>query len=125
MAEFLIKAISATHPNPDKDRRGCYKRGDIVVVMPDNHKWGNAECLPTFVIVKIPGLGVETAKKYVEPAYVLGNETFGVAERRKWRILVDSIPAIIKNTLLSTGQVTVTLAQVRNYIEDRLTGLKA
>ena len=125
MAEFLIKAISATHPNPDKDRSGCYKRGDIVVVMPDGHKWGNAECLPTFVIVKIPGLSVETAMKYIEPAYVLGNEEFGIAERRRWTVLVDTIPNSIKNQLLSTGQVTVTLSQILNYIEDSVTGAKA
>ena len=125
MAEFLIKAISVIHDDPEKDKRGCYKRGDIVVVMPDGHIWGREETLPKFVVVKIPGLTVETAQKYTDPAYVLGNEEFGVAERRKWRVLVDSIPNNIKNQLLTNGQVTVTLNQVRNYIEDRVTGLKA
>jgi hypothetical protein len=65
MAEFLIKAIDATHSDPEKDKRGCYKRGDFVVVMPDGHEWGKEERLPKFVVVKIPGLSVETAKKYI------------------------------------------------------------
>ncbi len=67
MAEILIKAIDATHPDPEKDRCGCYKMGDPVVVMPDGHVWGNEECLPTFYVFKIPGLSVEQAQKYVEP----------------------------------------------------------
>ena len=125
MAEFLIKAISATHADTNKDKRVCYKRGDIVTIMPDGHVWGKEEGLPKFVVVKIPGLTVDAAKKYAEPSYVLGNESFGLAERRKWRVLVDSIPTNIKNQLLTNGQVTVTLNQVRNYIEDRLTGLTA
>jgi len=59
MAEFLIKAIDATHPDPDTDEQGCYKKGDIVVVMPDGHEWGGKEGPPTFVIVKVPGVTVE------------------------------------------------------------------
>ena len=36
MAELLIKAIDASNPNPDKDKRGCYKRGMVVEIRPDN-----------------------------------------------------------------------------------------
>ena len=35
MAEFLIKAIDDTHSDPVKDKRGSYKRGDIVQVYED------------------------------------------------------------------------------------------
>lgn len=54
MAELLIKAIDHTHTVPEKDRRGCYKRGDVVVVMPDGHEWGRKEGPPKFQVVKIP-----------------------------------------------------------------------
>jgi hypothetical protein len=43
MAELLVKAISNSHIDPTKDQRGCYKRGDVVVVMPDGHQWGKEE----------------------------------------------------------------------------------
>lgn len=66
MAEFLIKAVSVINIDTIKDQRGCYKRGDVVVVMPDNHIWGIEERLPKFVIVKIPGLAVDLVKKYID-----------------------------------------------------------
>lgn len=55
MARLLIKAVDYTHPDPDKDRRAAYKRGDVVVVMPDGHVWGGAEGPPKFVQMDVPG----------------------------------------------------------------------
>ena len=42
MAELLIKVRDNIHRNPNEDR-GSYKRGDIVVAMPDGHAWGRCE----------------------------------------------------------------------------------
>lgn len=207
MAEFLIKAIDATHSDPEKDKRGCYKRGDFVVVMPDGHEWGKEERLPKFVVVKIPGLSVETAKKYIlshdEPrpatriwskldwdealisgeyqeflslpsvvSQSTGQETVRVSAekwikmkaindydpfsskptvtktliggveftgavelvtlegvamtmitRRKWRVLIDDVPNAIKQQLRDTGEVTLTIAQIKTYIQNKATGL--
>lgn len=67
MAELLIKAIDATHSAPAKDARGCYKRGDPVVVMPDGHAWGTREALPKFVLLKVPGVTVAQAQQYIAP----------------------------------------------------------
>lgn len=52
MAELLIRLKNNTNPDPAKDRM-CYKRGDIVVVMPDGHHWGRAEGLPDFAVVVV------------------------------------------------------------------------
>jgi len=38
----------------DKDKRGCYKAGDVVAMRPDGFEWGRMECPPTFVVVKVP-----------------------------------------------------------------------
>ncbi len=51
MAELLIRLKDNTHPDAVKDRM-CYKRGDIVVVMPDGHQWGSAEGLPDFAVIR-------------------------------------------------------------------------
>ncbi len=53
MAELLVLNRDAT-PEPRS-----YKRGDIVVVMPDGHAWGNAEGLPDFVRASLPGVAPE------------------------------------------------------------------
>jgi len=40
--------------------------GDIIVVRPDGWLWGREECLPNYVVIKIPDLKIEDAKKYEE-----------------------------------------------------------
>lgn len=67
MAEFLVKAIDATHKDPVKDVRGCYKRGDIVDVRPDGFEWGKEEAPPKFTIVKCPGMAVADVISYMQP----------------------------------------------------------
>jgi hypothetical protein len=125
MAELLIKARNAQHADPDIDRQGCYKRGDIVVVMPDGHEWGAKEGLPNFVKIKIPGLDHETVRELIDEqreddAGTLLFDDDGqpiLFRRRRWRLLVDSIPTTIRNQLRDFGEVTVTRAQIRNYVK--------
>ena len=139
MAELLVFARNNTHADPEKERASCYKRGHIVTVREDGFAWGiretkaawiaagnTAESYPNdFVLVKIPGVAVQTVQDIVWPqtdddAGVPVVDEDGrpkVFRRRAWRILVDTIPDNIKNTLLTAGEVTVTKAQIRNYIQ--------
>lgn len=55
MAEILVRAISSFHSDAVKNLRGCDKRGDIVSICPDGWLWGNRECPPNFVVIKVPG----------------------------------------------------------------------
>lgn len=121
MAEILIKAVDAAHSGSEKDKRGCYKRGDPVVVMPDGHEWGKEERLPKFVVVKIPGLPVATAKKYIQPFLGLpdGKGSRLIVRRRLFRFQLDDVPNSIKQELEDTGEVTVTMSQIRNYIQNK------
>lgn len=119
MCELLIMAINKSNPDPEKDK-GCYKRGDIVTIHPDNHIWGDQEGLPTFIKIKIPGLTVDMARKVTEQGMdLVTGEVMTV--RRKWNLLIDSIPTSIKNNLLNKGEVTVTVEQVRNFIQNKIT----
>lgn len=107
-----------------KDRRGCYKLGDPVVVMEDGHVWGALEGPPKFYIIKIPGLAVATVRKYIsawqdttepeKPATTL--------QRRLYRINVANLPANIKNALTTAGVVSTTFAKIRTYIINQKTG---
>src|ERR1043166_9865558 len=81
--ELLIKAVDASHANPVKDQ-GCYKRGDVVIVMPDGHPWGREEGPPTFLVVKVPG---EPGAPYAALAHRQG---LGVL-RRSFRVNVAGI----------------------------------
>jgi len=83
MCELIVKAVDATHPDPEKDRRGCYKRGYPVAVYPDGTKWGACECLPRFVIIKFPGVPVDNpiVQKYTKPHIEPCQQT------RSWNII--------------------------------------
>lgn len=66
MAEALVMANSDyTHPDPDIDRRGVHKRGDIIIIKPDGHPWGGAE-LDTnkFFIISVPDSWLTDANEY-------------------------------------------------------------
>lgn len=55
MAQLLVFQRDNTHPDPVTDRRGCYKTGDVVVVMEDDHVFGAAETQHPFAVVSVPG----------------------------------------------------------------------
>jgi hypothetical protein len=139
MCEIIVKAIDATHPDPVKDQRGCYKRGYPVAVYPDGTKWGKEERLPKFVIIKFPGVPVDNAivQKYIQPE--LGdtpdiNGIYPVVRRRLWKIRFDDLPLIARNKLATNGELTIkvgtyagtydyTWTQVKNFFRNQKTGL--
>lgn len=133
MAQILIKAIDATHPDATKDRRGCYKRGMPVVVMPDSHTWGAEERPPKFIVIKIPRVPVDTVRKYIEPELEdsVGDDKKQqqVYRKRMWKLRIDDMPAAAKAKLTEKGALTIragtydgsydyTWAQVRSYIRN-------
>lgn len=124
MAEFVIFAKDNTHPDAWKDAAGCYKRGDIVEVMPDGHKRGSKVTLPKFLYLKVPGLDAKRARKYLEEhkEQILGGNApiARIARRRKYRLRVDDLPGPIRGELLTTGEVTLTWAQARDFLRDKI-----
>ena|SRR3972149_5972771 len=136
MAEILVKAIDATHPDPDKDRRGCYKRGMPVVVMDDGHEWGKEERLPKFVIIKIPLTSKDKIMKYIDPEPGLDVEGNIIIDRRRmWKIRLADLPLLARNKLQLSGELTIkatssytetydyTWTQIKPYFRNLLTGL--
>lgn len=140
MCELLVFAVNNTHADPGKDRRGCYKRGMIVVVQTDGHVWGLEESKQAwiaagmdvaawhdkFVIVKIPGVSVAAAQEAIShqteddsgtPLFEAGGTTPKIFRRRRWKLLVNTLPSAILNALQTDGEVTVTASQVRNYLK--------
>ena len=71
MAEILIKLADYTHPDPEKDRRGVHKRGDIINIKPDGwsdgEHWNQSAYHPSvgkFILVKCPEITVAEAIAY-------------------------------------------------------------
>jgi hypothetical protein len=59
-AQLLVQAKDSPFPDGAK-------KGDIIVVRGDEWVWGTEECLPNYVVVKLPGVPVSEASKYEEP----------------------------------------------------------
>ncbi len=55
MAQLLVFKRDNTHSDPAKDKQGCYKIGDVVVVAEDDHQWGTAELKYPFEVVQVAG----------------------------------------------------------------------
>lgn len=119
MCWLLIRAFSDNKPT-------AWKIGDIVEVRPDNTPWGNSETLPRFYRLHIPGLESERAKTFLEDNDETDTGTTDIRgvpivlrnRIRRYKLDIGGIPQVIKNELQNTGQATVTMAQIRNYIKD-------
>lgn len=137
MAELLVKAVDASNPDGEQDRRGCYKRGMPVLVMEDGHEWGAEEHLPAFVVIKVPGIARATVAKYALPQTTIDQFTGQPVtyRRRRWQIQWSELPAAARQKLASTGMLTIkagtytgafdyTWTQVKGFFLDQLTALR-
>lgn len=105
MCEIAVKAWNSLNPDSVADRQ-CSKRGHAVVVRPDGWGWGLKESLPDFVLLKLPGVAVETAEKYTEPWWDPVDPE-RIYAYRLWRILLDDMPAAAIQKLATTGVLTI------------------
>lgn len=122
MAELLVKARDNAHPDPVKDRAGCYKAGDVVVVRPDGHPWGREEGPPQFVIVKLAGVPVADVARYTAPemnAAAPGE----VLTRRLYQFSLSTLPAAMRDALEKDGALTMTKASALAVMRNKATGL--
>ena len=110
MAEILIKAKDFVNPDPELDKF-AYKRGHVVCVMPDGHPWGKKECLPDFVVLKVPDMTIEEAQVYLEEKNVNPRtEQQKSIARRSMKLDIDhtSLSKTAKNSLKNKGVVNLT-----------------
>lgn len=136
MAELLIRAsghwLDSKTPEEvnamsERDRDGYNARtqiGDIICVRPDGWEWGKEECLPTFIVVRLPQYNVDDAKHFEytlaeEHTDAQGRLTHRLLKRRKYRIPEN---IILNYAILGESVVTVelTLKQqqfINNIIE--------
>ena len=62
MAEFCIKRVDNTNDDQETDRRGCYKRGDVIEIGPD----GSYQNQPHLTVLVVNGLDHEKIMKFME-----------------------------------------------------------
>ncbi len=136
MAELLIKAIDAVHPDAEVDACHCYKQGMPVVVKEDGHQWGLSEGLPKFIVMKIPGVPVERVEKYIAHWSDITDPLKPIPiRRRRWQIRWGALPLAIRTKLVTKGEIIVKALpshqgpfdvlwnQVKGFVRNHETGL--
>lgn len=108
MAEFLIRAQAASNP-------AASGVGDIIIVRPDGHVWGNAECLPEYLVVKVPTVSYKQVVKFEQSLQEQtgtdseGNPIYTIRKRRKYRVPLATVQAWV-----TLGNSVVTISKVNN-----------
>lgn len=161
-----IMAVNRTHPDPVKDQRGCYKRGDLIDVYPS---WMHGHCTgghagthpatwpeqrqsedcrtigtwetdaadlaerpitdTTGVLIRVQGPTVNQVRRYLDPETVeeLDPETGQMrprpVRRRLFRVRVDDLPTSVRAQLVATRYYATTLAAIRTFIRNKVTGI--
>ena len=108
MAELLIKAGDSLIPDSDSK----WYAARPIVVMPDGHEWGADEGLPSFYLIKAPGVSVANVETYLEEwNHAPTIDVVGSDQKVDgFRIRINS------NRVSVSGKHKLTLAQVENYI---------
>jgi len=95
--------------------------GDIIVVRPDGWVWGREECLPNFIVIKIPDLKLEDAKKYEESLMEQflddkGNTQIRMLKHRKYqtpKTVIDNAKQLTLNSIsVSKLQTTTFISNI-------------
>ncbi len=68
--ELLVMRKDRRMPGNPKDAR-MFKRGDVMVAMPDGHSWGRLEHPATdpdgtYFLIRVPGMTIEEAEVFME-----------------------------------------------------------
>lgn len=124
MALFLIYDRNNSHPDPDKEARGCYKLGDIVEVLDDAHPIV-PEIQPPWYIIRVNGITKEQALQYMEPYWDPAStdpDRPVMLRRRKFNADFAILPQAVKDALNATRYYEVDWSTVRNFVRNKMTG---
>jgi hypothetical protein len=135
MAELLVKAEDFVHPDPDEDKRGSYKRGDVVVVKEDGAPWGAKESLAPssggkFSIVKLAGETVASLTQFCVPETVSVfvpelNDNGDILDTcRRWRLNIDELPPGIITAMTTPGSANLPIATLLAALERKVDGVR-
>ena len=118
MDNFTQEQIDALDDGRKKSRNARIQLGDIVVVKPDGWTWGREECLPNYLVVKLPQLTVEQVEHFTQ-SLLGGPNAEGerqILRKRKYQIPSQWVTPYITE---GTSVITVTLSnQQQNFINN-------
>ena len=119
---LLIKDSDATHSDPVKDLRGCYKRGDPVQLYPGTQPIELPPQQP-FYLVRITNVTYAQALKFQGAQIDVTDPLRPVRVRRRlYACEVDNLSQALRDELFADRYIEVTLNQVRNQLRNKEMG---
>lgn len=99
-----------------------YDQGMLVTIQDDDWQWGTAEVLPPAQGGKFARL-IITDKTKADALKYLDSHSVGsiIKGRRRWRVLVESLPAGVRQQLNQAGYYETDWQTVRSYVYDVVT----
>jgi len=122
VAELLIKAVDAVHPDAAIDAAWSHKRGDVVAAQPDGHAWGRDEGLPGFYRVAVPDLLMAEAARLLDRDVDPADPT-NVLRARAFTVRLDLLPQAARDALAATGSATISRALAAPAVMHKASGL--
>lgn len=114
--EILFKFQDALNVDPALDR-ACYKTGDMVMIGPRNHPWGNAEKPPQFFVVQITDKVREELEDYfvsleayddtVDPETGELQPNTTMLRRKRFRFDPALLPVAYRDQIYTTGKTVI------------------
>lgn len=86
---------------------GSWRRGQIVDILPDRADMGKEVRAPLFYLVRLPGVPVAAARKWLIENRDKDGE---LVRRREWRLRVADMPAAALTAFQQNGQIVVRVA---------------
>lgn len=125
MALLVLIDRDATHSDPVKSARGCYKRGDIVAVHEDSAHDGDLVKNPVvapWYLIRVTGVSAARLRQAIEPEIDATDPEYRrILRRRAWRIEPADLPLAARRALQRDRYLAVTLTQARTYVRNKTT----
>jgi len=101
------------------------QKGDIIAYHDTGWAWGAKELKALdqggqYCVLRITDKTVAQAKNYVQQHRGPGGE-IDVITKRRWKVLMDTIPQVVKNACQTQGYYATTWDMVRQYVYDKVT----
>ena len=124
MAEFLIRAFDTDLPDVNRAARLSWRRGDIVLKMPNGHTWGSNELFAEdnghmLFVLKVPDFPEQESARFLQP--LLDDLTLAQTACRRYRLVIDDLTQQQLNAIATRGFISAPWNTTRSLIEDKRT----
>ena len=128
MALLLVYGRNNSHADSVKDRRGCYKLGDIVQVLDEDAHDGDIVANPIaapMLLIRVSGISSGRIRHVMRPEYAaITEDPFSlVLTRRVFGFDLAALPQAARDLLQTDRYAEITRLQAKAYLRHKITNV--